>query len=131
MQIDIAHLLIGSTTIVASTFIFSHVSTKKLLAEITKNLYPRPETKTKAMTLNYSAPDVEIASALVGKTVRYLAEKSSLTKDGVRVFKVESVEHVGFNKNGKRYATVLARDIDDKGESKYRNLHIAGIDLAI
>lgn len=129
MQIDIATLLIGSTAIVASTFIFSHVSTKKLLAEIAKNLYPHPETK--AMTLNYSAPDVEIASALVGKTVRYLAEKSSLTKDGVRVFKVESVEHVGFNKNGKRYATVLARDIDDKGESKYRNLHIAGIDLAI
>ena len=130
MQIYIAPLLIGFTTIVASTFIFSHVSTKKLLAEIAKNLYPRPETKAH-MTLNYSAPDVEIASALVGKTVRYLAEKSSLTKDGVRVFKVESVERVGFNKNGKRYATVLARDIDDKGESKYRNLHIAGIDLAI
>lgn len=46
MQIDIAHLLIGSATIVASTFIFSHVSTKKLLAEIAKNLYPRAETKT-------------------------------------------------------------------------------------
>ena len=46
MQVDIAHLLIGSTAIVASTFIFSHVSTKKLLAEIAKNLYPRAETKT-------------------------------------------------------------------------------------
>ena len=46
MQVDIAHLLIGSTAIVASTFIFSHVSTKKILAEIAKNLYPRAETKT-------------------------------------------------------------------------------------
>ena len=129
MQIDIAPLLIGSTAIVASTFIFSHFSTKKLLAQIAKNLYPNPETKT--MMLNYSAPSVEIASALVGKTVRYLAEKSKVTKDGVRVFKIEGVEHVGFNKNGKRYATVLARDIDDGGEAKHRNLHLAGIDLVV
>lgn len=83
------------------------------------------------MFLNYSASAVEIASALVGKTVRYLAEKSSLTKDGVRILKVESVEHVGFAKNGKRYVTVKAFDVDDAGESKYRNLHLAGIDLAV
>jgi len=83
------------------------------------------------MFLNYSAPAVEIASALVGKTVRYLAEKSSIKKDGVRVLKVEAVDHVGFAKNGKRYVTVKARDIDDGGESKFRNLHIAGIDLAV
>lgn len=83
------------------------------------------------MFLNYSASAVEIASALVGKTVRYLAEKSSIKKDGVRVLKVEAVDHVGFAKNGKRYVTVKARDIDDSGESKFRNLHIAGIDLAV
>lgn len=83
------------------------------------------------MFLNYSASAVEIASALVGKTVRYLAEKSSIKKDGVRVLKVEAVDHVGFAKNGKRYVTVKARDIDDGGESKFRNLHIAGIDLAV
>ena len=83
------------------------------------------------MFLDYSASAVEIASALVGKTVRYLAEKSSLTKDGVRILKVESVEHVGFAKNGKRYVTVKAFDVDDAGESKYRNLHLAGIDLAV
>jgi hypothetical protein len=83
------------------------------------------------MFLNFSASAVEIASALVGKTVRYLAEKSSLTKDGVRILKVQSVDHVGFAKNGKRYVTVKAFDVDDAGESKYRNLHIAGIDLAI
>jgi hypothetical protein len=83
------------------------------------------------MFLNYSAPAVEIASALVGKTVRYLAEKSSIKKDGVRVLKVEAVDHVGFGKNGKRYVTVKAHDIDDSGESKFRNLHIAGIDLVV
>lgn len=93
--------------------------------------YSFPINQTNPMFLNYSASAVEIASALVGKTVRYLAEKSSLTQDGVRVLKVESVEHVGFAKNGKRYVTVKAFDVDDAGVSKYRNLHIAGIDLAI
>lgn len=83
------------------------------------------------MLLNYSASAVEIASALVGKTVRYLAEKSSLKKDGVRVLKIENVEHVGFSKKGKRFVTVVARDIDDAGECKYRNLHLAGIDLVV
>lgn len=83
------------------------------------------------MFLNYSASAVEIASSLVGKTVRYLAEKSSITKNGVRVLKIEAVEEVAFSKKGKRYVTVLAKDIDDGGESKYRNLHIAGIELAV
>jgi predicted secreted protein len=83
------------------------------------------------MFLNYSASAVEIASALVGKTVRYLAEKSSIKKDGVRVLKIEAVDHVGFSKDGKRFVTVKALDIDDGGESKFRNLHIAGIDLAV
>ena len=83
------------------------------------------------MTINYSASAVEIASSLVGKTVRYLAEKSSLKKDGVRILKVEAVDKVSFNKNGKRFVTVLAKDVDDCGASKYRNLHLAGIDLVV
>jgi hypothetical protein len=83
------------------------------------------------MFLNYSASAVEIASALVGKTVRYFAEKSSIKKDGVRVLKIEAVDHVGFSKNGKRFVTVKALDVDDCGESKFRNLHIAGIDLVV
>ena len=84
------------------------------------------------MTLDYNTPSAKIASALVGKTVRYLSNNSKTTPSGVRVFKIESVDNVDFAaKTGKRYVTVLAKDIDDAGVSKYRNLHLAGIDLIV
>jgi hypothetical protein len=84
------------------------------------------------MTLEYNTPSAKIASELVGKTVRYFAEKSKVTKNGVRVFKIESVENVDFAaKTGKRFVTVLAKDIDDSGVAKYRNLHLSGIDLVV
>ena len=84
------------------------------------------------MTLTYNTPSAKIASDLVGKTVRYLSNKSKTTPSGVRVFKIESVENVDFAaKTGKRYVTVLAKDIDDAGTPKYRNLHIVGIDLIV
>lgn len=82
--------------------------------------------------IDYNATSLEIANALVNKTVRYFATKSSLTKDGVRVLKIDSVEEVGIGKkSGKRFVTVKARDIDDGGVSKYRNLNLSGIDLAV
>jgi hypothetical protein len=84
------------------------------------------------MTLEYNTPSAKIASELVGKTVRYLASKSKSTPNGVRVFKIESVENVDFAaKTGKRFVTVFAKDIDDSGVAKYRNLHLAGIDLVV
>ena len=84
------------------------------------------------MALEYNTPSAKIASELVGKTVRYFAEKSKVTKNGVRVFKIESVENVDFAaKTGKRFVTVLAKDIDDSGVAKYRNLHLSGIDLVV
>lgn len=84
------------------------------------------------MQLPYNTPAELVKLALEGKVVRYLANKSSVTKDGVRVLKVDEVEHVGFGrKSGKRYVTVRARDIDDKAESKIRNLHFEGIDLVV
>ena len=84
------------------------------------------------MTLEYNTPSAKIASELVGKTVRSFAEKTKVTKNGVRVFKIESVENVDFAaKTGKRFVTVLAKDIDDSGVAKYRNLHLSGIDLVV
>ncbi len=47
--------------------------------------------------------------------------------DGVRRFFIESVEHDRFSIDGRRYLTVLARDLDDGGASKYRSLHVSGI----
>ena len=84
------------------------------------------------MNINYQAPAIEIASNLVGKTIRYFANDSKIKNDGVRVFKVEAVENVSIGtKSGLRYVTILAKDVDDAGESKYRNLHLAVIDLVV
>lgn len=84
------------------------------------------------MTLEYNTPSEKLASELTGKTVRYFANKSKVTKDGVRVFKIEAVEKISFAvKTGKRFVTVLAKDIDDSGVAKYRNLQLAGIDLVV
>lgn len=84
------------------------------------------------MNINYQASALEIANALVGKTVRYFANDSKIKNDGVRVFKVEAVDHVSIGKkSGRLYVTILAKDVDDGGESKHRNLHLAGIDLVV
>jgi F0F1-type ATP synthase beta subunit len=84
------------------------------------------------MTMDYKASALEIANSLVGKTVRYFANKSKVTENGVRVFKVEAVDNVGIGKkSGRRFVTVLAKDIDDGGEAKHRNLNLAGIDLVV
>jgi len=74
-----------------------------------------------------------IASALVGKTVRYLnAGPSTVRQDGCRTFKVEKVDKVfTSNKNRKRCVTALVRDVDDAGEAKYRTLQLAGISAIV
>ena len=84
-----------------------------------------------AMFFQYNIPTEQLVASLVNKTVRYFAEKSKIKADGVRVLKIEAVEKVSTSANGKRYVTVKALDVDDSGESKYRNLHLAGIDLVV
>jgi hypothetical protein len=82
--------------------------------------------------IQYNAPTEQIVSALIGKTVRYFANKSTQTESGVRIFKIEAVDTIATGaKSGKRYVTVLAKDIDDCGESKYRTLQLSGIDLIV
>ena len=84
------------------------------------------------MKIDYNTPDLKLANLLVGKTVRYLANKSKVTTSGVRVLVIESVEAISFaKKSNKRFVTVKALDVDDGGESKYRNLSVAGIDLVV
>jgi hypothetical protein len=87
-------------------------------------------TTTKSNLFSGQATSAQIATALVGKTVRYIANNSKVTKNRVRIFKIEGVENVDFSvKTGERFVTVLAKDFDDGAVSKYRNLHLAGIDL--
>jgi len=83
--------------------------------------------------IQYALNLVQTPAALIKKkitkrVVTYLNEnESSVKTDGVRRFFIESVEHDRFSKDGRRYLTVLARDLDDGGVSKYRSLHVGGI----
>lgn len=81
---------------------------------------------------NYNASPAQIASALTGQTVRYLAQKSQVKQDGVRIFKIKEVEDVLVgHKSGKRFVNCLCYDVDDAGTEKFRNLSLEGIDLVI
>ncbi len=79
--------------------------------------------------VQFPADNVQVVSALVGRVVRYFNRNhSTVTNDGVRTFKIVSVDRVFFSsKENRRCVTVLAKDVDDHGEEKYRTLHLAGI----
>jgi hypothetical protein len=72
-----------------------------------------------------------VIEALNGKNVVYLNEGESKVKpNGVRNFKILDVEHVGTGKSGRTFITAKVEDLNDNSEIKYRNLHIAGFELA-
>ncbi len=83
--------------------------------------------------LAFPANPIHLASLLTGKTVRYKnAKRSTVTSDGVRVFKVIDVEDVFTSQNsGRKCVTVSVHDIDDSNNVKYRTLHVAGIQSVI
>lgn len=73
----------------------------------------------------------EVIEALNGKHVVYLNEGLSKVKpNGIRRFTVKDIDKVGTGKSGRTYITALVVDHDDGDEEKYRNLHIAGLELA-
>ncbi len=80
-------------------------------------------------TLQLGDNSIKIASALTGKTVRYLNQKhSTITPDGVRTFKINEVEDVFVSKeSGRKCVKVQVQDIDDNGQVKFRTLHLSGI----
>ena len=81
--------------------------------------------------LAFPANPIHLASLLTGKTVRYRNTKnrSSITDDGVRTFKIVNVEDVFTSTNsGSKCVTVSVKDIDDSGSVKYRTLHVDGIE---
>ena len=85
---------------------------------------------TEHQHLAFPANPIHLASILTGKTVRYQNSKnrSSITEDGVRTFKIVDVEDVFTSQNsGTKCVTVSVKDIDDAGSLKYRTLHVGGI----
>ena len=73
----------------------------------------------------------EVIEALNGKHVVYLNEGESKVKpNGIRRFTVKDIDKVATGKSGRTYVTALVVDHDDGDVEKYRNLHIAGLELA-
>jgi hypothetical protein len=85
------------------------------------------------MDIDHTCSPAQIASYLVGKTIRYYVGKgrSSVVLGAIRVLKIENVDKVGTNKKDETYVTVFCKDIDDAGEGKYRNLILDCIELAL
>lgn len=85
------------------------------------------------MEIDHTYSPAQIASYLVGKTVRYYVGKgrSSVVLGPIRVLKIENVDKVAVNKKDETYVTVFCKDIDDAGEAKYRNLILDCIELAV
>ena len=67
--------------------------------------------------LAFPSNPILLASLLTGKTVRYKnAKRSTVTNDGVRVFKIKDVEDVfTSNNSGAKCITVSVNHIDDAG----------------
>lgn len=72
-----------------------------------------------------------VIETLNNKRVVYLNEGNSTVKsNGVRSFTIKDIEGVNTGKTGRTYITALVEDLDDGGKLKYRNLHLAGLELA-
>ncbi len=72
-----------------------------------------------------------VIETLNNKHVVYLNNGNSKVKsNGVRSFTIKAIEHVGTGKTGRTYITAKVIDHDDNDAEKYRNLHIAGLELA-
>ena len=85
------------------------------------------------MNLNTLNP-TQLASHLAGKTVRYTntQNKSSVTDNGVRTFKIESIDRVGRHvETSDQFITAKVSDVDDSGVEKYRNLYIDSINVIV
>ena len=76
----------------------------------------------------------QLASHLVGKTVRYTNTKknSSVTGDRTRTFKINSIDRVGRHwETSEQFITAKVSDVDDSGVEKYRNLYIDSINVIV
>lgn len=73
----------------------------------------------------------EVIEALNGKHVVYLNEGESKVKaNGVRNFTITDIDKVATGKSGRTYITAQVVDHNDGDTVKFRNLHLAGLELA-
>jgi len=86
----------------------------------------------KAMKANkplFNLPAEKLSKKITNRVITYFNDgASTVKKDGVRKMLVEEVLEDRFARStGRRYVNVRCRDLDDKGQIKFRSLHVAGI----
>lgn len=77
----------------------------------------------------YSLPDEDLKRKLVSRVVTYFnSDESSVKSDGIRQFVIKSIDYTGHAKgSGRRYIQGEVQDLDDGGKTKFRTLHVSGI----
>ena len=109
-------------------------SKKPLALTAKSDIVPVMKTTTQHTIDLLPANPVHLASALTGKTVVYenFHNKSAVADPRKRTFKIKSVEDISVSQaTGNRYVTAKVQDLDDGGESKYRNLIVDGISIVV
>ena len=77
----------------------------------------------------YGLSDQDLKNKLTNRVVTYFnTDESSVKNDGVRQFVIKSIDHTDHAKgSGRRYIQGEVQDLDDGGKTKFRTLHVAGI----
>ena len=77
----------------------------------------------------YGLSGQDLKSKLTNRVVTYFnSDESTVKNDGVRQFVIKSIDHVGHAKgSGRRFIQGEVQDLDDGGKTKFRTLHVAGI----
>jgi hypothetical protein len=93
--------------------------------------FPRYTLRMTTTLTNYhKMSNVEIAEALAGCEVFYLADKSKTTATLHRYFKILEVEHVAIAaKTGLRYVTAKVIDHDNGDIEAHKNLRLQDLDV--
>jgi hypothetical protein len=78
----------------------------------------------------YGLSDQDLKNKLTNRVVTYLNnDESTVKSDGVRQFVIKSIDYTGYAKSsGRRYIQGEVQDLDDGGKTKFRTLHVAGIE---
>jgi len=78
----------------------------------------------------YGLSDEDLKTKLTNRVVTYLNEGESTVKtDGKRQLVIKEIERSGYAKStGRRYIQGEVQDLDDGGKTKFRTLHVAGIE---
>tara|TARA_A200000159_G_scaffold5503_1_gene5052 strand:+ start:138 stop:491 length:354 start_codon:yes stop_codon:yes gene_type:complete len=78
----------------------------------------------------YGLSDEDLKNKLTNRVVTYFnSDESTVKNDGVRQFVIKSIDRLDHAKgSGRRYIQGEVQDLDDGGKTKFRTLHVGGIE---